>query len=101
MEFLKFLGKNAKDKFYARDFRNNYRFRPDVNPPRIKFEGYVNFVFNRDISTFLGMENNTYKTNNTSNTYIAYSTYNTYTTYNIDSTDSTCNICNTCNPYKT
>ena len=66
MEFLKFLGKNAKDKFYARDFRNNYRFRPDVNPPRIKFEGYVNFVFNRDISTFLGMENNTYKTNITS-----------------------------------
>jgi len=63
MEFLKFLGKNAKSKFYARDFRNNYRFRPDVNPPRIKFEGYVNFVFNRDLASFLGMENNTYKTN--------------------------------------
>lgn len=66
MEFLKFLGKNAKDRFYARDFRNNYRFRPDVNPPRIKFEGYVNFVFNRDLASFLGMENNTYKTNITS-----------------------------------
>jgi len=66
MEFLKFLGKNAKSKFYARDFRNNYRFRPDVNPPRIKFEGYVNFVFNRDLSSFLGLENNTYKTNITS-----------------------------------
>ena len=63
MEFLKFLGKNAKSRFYARDFRNNYRFRPDVNPPRIKFEGYVNFVFNRDLASFLGMENNTYKTN--------------------------------------
>lgn len=63
MEFLKFLGKNAKSKFYARDFRNNYRFRPDVNPPRIKFEGYVNFVFNRDLAEFLEMENNTYKTN--------------------------------------
>lgn len=66
MEFLKFLGKNTKSKFYARDFRNNYRFRPDVNPPRIKFEGYVNFVFNRDLSSFLGLENNTYKTNITS-----------------------------------
>ena len=63
MEFLKFLGKNTKDKFYARDFRNNYRFRPDVNPPRIKFEGYVNFVFNRDLASFLDLENHTFKTN--------------------------------------
>ena len=63
MEFLKFLGKNSKDKFYARDFRNNYRFRPDVNPPRIKFEGYVNFVFNRDLASFLDLENHTFKTN--------------------------------------
>lgn len=66
MEFLKFLGKNAKNKFYARDFRNNYRFRPDVNPPRVKFEGYVNFVFNRNLASFLDMENHTYKTNITS-----------------------------------
>jgi len=63
MEFLKFLGKNTKDKFYARDFRNNYRFRPDVNPPRIKFEGYVNFIFNRDLATFMDMESATFKTN--------------------------------------
>jgi len=63
MNFLKFLGKNTKSKFYARDFRNNYRFRPDVNPPRIKFEGYVNFVFNRDLASFLDMENHTFKTN--------------------------------------
>ena len=62
MEFLKFLGKNTKDKFYARDFRNNYRFRPDVNPPRIKFEGYVNFVFNRDLASFRDMESHTFKT---------------------------------------
>ena len=62
MNFLKFLGKNTKSKFYARDFRNNYRFRPDVNPPRIKFEGYVNFVFNRDLASFLDMENHTFKT---------------------------------------
>jgi hypothetical protein len=63
MNFLKFLGKNTKSNFYARDFRNNYRFRPDVNPPRIKFEGYVNFVFNRDLASFLDMENHTFKTN--------------------------------------
>ena len=63
MEFLKFLGKNTNSKFYARDFRNNYRFRPDVNPPRIKFEGYVNFVFNRELASFLDMENHTFKTN--------------------------------------
>ena len=63
MEFLKFLGKNAKRSFYARDFRNNYRFRPDVNPPRIKFEGYVNFVLNRDIQELFGLENHTFKTN--------------------------------------
>ena len=63
MEFLKFLGKNTEKSFYARDFRNNYRFRPDVNPPRIKFEGYVNFVFNRELASFLDIENNTFKTN--------------------------------------
>lgn len=66
MEFLKFLGKNTKSKFYARDFRNNYRFRPDVNPPRVKFEGYVNFVFNRNLASFLDINNATYKTNITS-----------------------------------
>jgi hypothetical protein len=32
-----------------RDFRNAYRYRPDVNPVRQKFQGYVNFVFNRDL----------------------------------------------------
>ena len=63
MEFLKFLGKNTEKSFYARDFRNNYRFRPDVNPPRIKFEGYVNFVFNRELASFLDIENHTFKTN--------------------------------------
>jgi hypothetical protein len=36
-------------KFYARDFRNAYQFRPDVNPPRQQFQGYVNFVMNRDL----------------------------------------------------
>lgn len=36
-------------KFYARDFRNAYQFRPDVNPPRQQFEGYVSFVLNRSL----------------------------------------------------
>lgn len=36
-------------KFYARDFRNAYQFRPDVNPPRQQFQGYVSFVLNRDL----------------------------------------------------
>jgi len=36
-------------KFYARDFRNAYQFRPDVNPPRQQFEGYVSFVLNREL----------------------------------------------------
>lgn len=39
------LGNN--NKFYARDFRNAYTFRPDQLPPRQKFQGYVNFVVNR------------------------------------------------------
>lgn len=48
-EFLKFTGKNAKQNFYVRDFRNAYRFRPDVNPPRQRFNGYVNFIVNRQL----------------------------------------------------
>jgi hypothetical protein len=40
---------NGKQNFYMRDFRNAYRFRPDINPVRQKFQGYVNFVFNRDL----------------------------------------------------
>jgi len=36
-------------KFYVRDFKNAYKFRPDVNPARQKFQGYVNFIFNREL----------------------------------------------------
>ena len=43
------LGLGATRSFYARDFRNNYRLRPDVNPPRQKFQGYVNFILNRGL----------------------------------------------------
>jgi len=54
MQFLKFGGGR---KFYAKDFRNAYHFRPDVAPPRQKFQGYINFVPNRALlGTFLGLE---------------------------------------------
>ena len=51
MQFLKFGGGR---NFYLKDFRNAYHFRPDVAPPRQKFEGYINFVPNRALlGTFL------------------------------------------------
>lgn len=40
-------------KFYMRDFKNAYRFRPHVNPVRQQFQGYVNFIFNRELFPFL------------------------------------------------
>jgi len=48
------------NNFYARDFRNAYTFRPDQNPPRQKFQGYVSFVVNRELygSTLYGNEVN-------------------------------------------
>jgi len=47
MRFLNFGG--GQRKFFARDFRNAYQFRPDIAPPRQKFQGYVNFIINRDV----------------------------------------------------
>lgn len=41
--------KSSGNNFYFRDAKNANRFRPDANPVRQKFQGYVNFVFNRDI----------------------------------------------------
>jgi hypothetical protein len=48
------------NNFYARDFRNAYTFRPDQNPPRQKFQGYVSFVVNRELygSTLYGNDVN-------------------------------------------
>ena len=45
------FGNGGNNKFYARDFRNAYTFRPDQNPPRQKFQGYVNFIPNRSLFT--------------------------------------------------
>jgi len=44
---MRFLNIGGNRKFYLKDFRNAYQFRPDVAPPRQKFQGYVNFVLNR------------------------------------------------------
>lgn len=52
---MSFVGKifdifgRGDKKFYARDFRNAYQIRPDINPPRQQFQGYVSFVLNRDL----------------------------------------------------
>jgi len=46
------FGLGTGKKFYLRDFKNAYHFRPDVNPVRHKFQGYVNFIFNRESQLF-------------------------------------------------
>jgi hypothetical protein len=46
---LDIFGKGGGRNFYMRDFKNAYHLRPDVNPPRQKFQGYVNFIFNRSL----------------------------------------------------
>ena len=45
----KFLKWGNHDAYYFRDFRNAYQYRPDIAPPRQKFQGYVNFVLNRKL----------------------------------------------------
>lgn len=58
------LGIGSGRSFYARDFRNAYHLRPDNNPPRQKFQGYVNFVLNRSLfaSLFGSVDNNVFRT---------------------------------------
>jgi hypothetical protein len=41
--------RGSGNNFYFRDAKNANRFRPDANPVRQKFQGYVNFIFNRDL----------------------------------------------------
>lgn len=59
-KILDIFGPGGNNKFYARDFRNSYTFRPDQNPPRQKFQGYVSFVVNRELygSTLYGDQMN-------------------------------------------
>lgn len=47
-KILDIFGQGDKS-FYARDFRNAYTLRPDQNPPRQQFQGYVSFVLNRSL----------------------------------------------------
>lgn len=47
------VGDKLNKKFLLRDFRNAARLAPGVNPPRQKFEGYVNFILNRDLYAHL------------------------------------------------
>ncbi len=44
MEFFK---SGAHRKFFLKDFRNAEHYKPDIAPPRQKFQGYVNFIINR------------------------------------------------------
>lgn len=46
------FGLGASNDIFTRDFKNAYHFRPDVNPVRQKFQGYVNFIFNRESLVF-------------------------------------------------
>jgi hypothetical protein len=39
---------------YMRDWRNANRFKPNFTPPRLNFNGFVDFVFNPEISAQLG-----------------------------------------------
>ena len=50
---------SGKKNFYVRDFRNAYQLRPDNNPPRFKFEGYVNFIINRKLLDMMYPETQT------------------------------------------
>lgn len=45
------------ENFRLRDYRNASHLRPDVNPPRQQFQGYVNFILNRDLFGFLFADN--------------------------------------------
>lgn len=46
---LDIFGQGNNRKFYMRDFKNATRFQPGVDPVRHKFQGYVNFILNRDL----------------------------------------------------
>jgi len=46
---LDIFGQGGNRKFYMRDFKNANRFQPGVDPVRLNFQGYVNFILNRDL----------------------------------------------------
>jgi hypothetical protein len=50
MEFWK---SGTGRKFFLKDFRNAEQFKPDIAPPRQKFQGYVNFIINRRLISMM------------------------------------------------
>lgn len=58
MSFLLDILGQGDRPIFVRDYRNAYRFRPDQDPPRQQFQGYVNFIFNRDEQLFGSLFNN-------------------------------------------
>jgi hypothetical protein len=47
--FQSLFNPKTANRFYVKDFKNAERLRIDTNPPRQRFQGYVNFVFNRSL----------------------------------------------------
>lgn len=47
----------SNNRFYLRDHRNADRFKPNVTPPRLNFNGFVEFVFSPE-ARFLGGKDN-------------------------------------------
>lgn len=60
-DFFKFLGGSSHNNFYMRDFKNAHQFQPSVNPVRQKFNGYVNFILNRELFSYLYGANDNYR----------------------------------------
>ena len=59
MGILDALFGSQVENFRLRDYRNASHLRPDVNPPRQQFQGYVNFILNRDLFSYLFADNGT------------------------------------------
>jgi len=49
------------DRFYFRNWRNADRFKPNITPPRQKFAGFVEFIFNPSVISQLG-DNEVFRT---------------------------------------
>jgi hypothetical protein len=59
MEFFKSGAGNRK--FFLKDFRNAEHYKPNIAPPRQKFQGYVNFIINRRLIS-MGMDTADFRT---------------------------------------
>lgn len=54
------MPQNSLKRFYLRDHRNANRFKPNVTPPRLNFNGFVEFVFSPEVRN-LGGDNAVYR----------------------------------------